>query len=135
VTSKKKWYPSCAFSGLQICCSYQKNSFCDFLDTFCEHFTAFTEKISCQYSSNLFYLIPRLIILSESVKYAGKNVHQWLGHVLLSSNTCFTKISIKGGLVLSLLVSSLILSAVAAKHCIKLDILATSLFYLVQFPT
>ena len=32
-------------------------------------------------------------------------------------------------------VFSLILPAIAAKHCIKLDILATSLFYFAQFAT
>ena len=39
------------------------------------------------------------------------------------------------GLVISIFVFSLILSAIAAKHFIKLNILATSLFYFAQFPT
>ena len=60
-----------------------------------------------------------------------------LGHILLRSKTHFTKISVKGGgdLVISIFVFYLILHAIAAKHCIKLDILATNLFYFVQFMT
>ena len=57
-----------------------------------------------------------------------------VGHVLLSSKTYFTKMSIKGG-PCNIHFFPLILPAIAAKQCIKFDILATSLLYSVQIAT
>ena len=65
--------------------------------------------------------------------FSGKTISA-SRHVLLSSNTYFTKIFMKG-LVISIVAFSLILPGIATKLCIKLNILASSLFYFVQFAT